>query len=86
MEIAAVDELDREIDRNYDWFRRSVAGFLPDHAGEFAIVRAAQLVAFSANVREAAQLARERFPDGLYSIQPVIEEPADLGFFSHAGD
>ena len=36
------------------------------------------------SARDAAIYARVEFPDGLYSIQQVIDQVVDLGYFSHA--
>ena len=72
-----------EIDRNYDAFRRSLGDYMPEHSGKIALLRAGTLVGFFDGVGAAWEQARRDFPDGLYSLQPVEEEPVDLGWFSH---
>ncbi|MEY2926339.1 MAG: hypothetical protein RL367_816 [Pseudomonadota bacterium] len=79
------DALDREIDANYDAFQRNLALYLPGKAGKIALLHACKTIGFYDSVAEAARHGNMRFPDHLYSLQPVIEEPVDLGFFSHAG-
>ena len=79
------DPLDREIDDNYDFFRRNLATYLPHHLNQFALLRSQNLVGFFDEVRDADHAASAKFPDGIYSIQIVRHEPVDLGFFSHAG-
>lgn len=74
-----------EVDRNFDFFQRNLSKYLPEHAGQYALLRHAQLVGFYTSVRDAISVARERFPDSIYSLQEVTAEPVDLGFFSHAG-
>ena len=77
--------IDEEIDRNYDAFRRQVGQLFDRHAGQIALMQNGAIVAFFSSVSEAEREANRRFPDGLFSLQPVIEEPVDLGYFSHAG-
>lgn len=77
--------IDAEVDRNYDAFRRGFAGVRDDHYGEIALMRSGAIVAFFSTVREASMEGDRRFSDGLYSLQPVVDEPIDLGYFSHAG-
>jgi hypothetical protein len=81
----SLDALDREIDANYDAFRRNLSSYLPTQSGKIALLHACQPVGFFDSVAEAARQGDKLFPDKLYSLQPVIEEPVDLGFFSHAG-
>lgn len=77
--------IDQEIDTNYDWFRRHIADFIAREHGRVAVLRKADIIGFFDSVSEADLRAREAFPDGIYSLQPVVQEPVDLGFFSHAG-
>ena len=77
-----MDPLSMEVDRNYDFFQRSMARFLPDHYGEYALLRDAQLVDFFADAGQAEEHG-ERFGDGLYSIQLVDPEPVNLGLYSN---
>lgn len=77
--------IDQEIDANYDWFRRHIADFIEGEHGRVAVLRNAQIVGFFDSASEADVRARSAFPDGIYSLQPVLHEPVDLGFFSHAG-
>ncbi len=74
-----------EIDRNYDAFRRGLATYLRDHSGEYALMKDGKVIDFFKKVEAAAERAAERFGGTPYSIQQVVEDPIDLGFFSHAG-
>jgi hypothetical protein len=79
------DIIDREIDANYDHYRRHLSEFFETEQGRIALLKSARIIGFFDSVGEANRHARAKFPDGLYSLQPVIAEPVDLGFFSHAG-
>lgn len=72
-----------EVDRNYDVFARKLASLLPYHRYEFALMRDGEIIDFFVKPGEANRAGVERFPDGIYSIQEVTDEPIDLGFWSH---
>ncbi|MBA4747081.1 MAG: hypothetical protein H2056_00050 [Sphingopyxis sp.] len=76
--------LNAEVDRNYDFFQRNLASYLVDHEAEFALLRDAELVAFFPTVGEAYRAGLGQFPDEIFSIQQVIDEPVELGFMSLA--
>ncbi len=81
-----MDPLQIEVDRNYDWFQRNLKGLLADHDGEFAILRAQRIEGFFVSPGEALRSALSKFPDRIFSIQQVVDEPLDLGFLSLAID
>jgi hypothetical protein len=72
-----------EVDRNYDVFVRMLAGLLTEHRDELALMRDGKVVGFYKTPRGALEAAAEKFPDGIFSIQEVTDEPIDLGFWSH---
>jgi hypothetical protein len=78
-------KLRAEVDANYDFLQRRLASFLPDHAGEYALLRSRELIGFFAKPGQAYREGLSRFSDGIFSIQEVTAEPLDLGFFSYAG-
>lgn len=71
--------------RNYRAFHgRILATLLPDHSGEWAVLRNEQLMGLYATLDEAFQVGSAEHGDGRFSIQEVKEEqPIDLGWFSH---
>lgn len=71
-----------EIDRNYDFFQRNLRGYLKEHAGEFALLKNAELVAFFKGPGEAYRAGLARFADEIFSIQEVRSEPIHLGHMS----
>lgn len=72
-----------EVDRNYDVFVRILSSILPEHRDEFALMRDGKIAGFFAKPGDANRAGVEQFPDGIYSIQEVTDEPIDLGFWSH---
>ena len=75
-----------QVDRNYDFFQRTLATLLPDHRDEFALIRNQEIVAFFDDVGLAYREGIARFSDHIFSIQEVTDVPVDLGIFSHAGN
>jgi hypothetical protein len=72
-----------EVDRNYDRFVRILGGLLPQHRDQLALMHDGEVVGFYDTPRAALEAASEKFPDGIFSIQEVTDEPIDLGFWSH---
>ena len=75
----------REVDHNYDAFARMLSSIIAEHRDELALMREGKIVGYFATPRQALEAAAERFPDRIFSIQEVTEEPIDLGFWSHVG-
>jgi hypothetical protein len=72
------------VDRNYAAFRRMLPEILIAHHGKYALMRDENVVEYFDSPRDAVIVGAARFPDGLYSVQQVVETVADLGYFSHA--
>ncbi len=81
----ADDAIAAEVDRNYDAFLRGLSTYLPAHAGQYALMHGANVVAFHVKPGDAYRDGMARYPDRVFSIQEVTDEPIDLGFFSHVG-
>ena len=75
----------QEVDRNYGAFTRMLGTILADHRDQLALMRDARIVGYYDTPRDALRAATELFPDGIFSIQEVTDEPIDLGFWSHVG-
>lgn len=73
-----------EIDSNFDAFQRHLNVSLASHRGEFALLRNGQIVEYFDRPGAALVAANQLFPDQLFSIQEVNDEPIDLGVWSHA--
>ena len=80
------EALSREVDRNYDYFQRNIASYLPGERGRFALIRHRQIVGFYDDPGEAAREGSTRFPDEIFSIQEVTDAPIDLGLYSYASN
>jgi hypothetical protein len=78
------DALQAEVDRNFQAFRALFPELIKSHAGKFALMRDAAVVEFFDSVRDALVYARRTFPDGRYSVQEIVDQIVDLGYYSHA--
>lgn len=75
-----------EVSRNFDYFQRMLALYLPIHRQQFALLRDAAVIGFFDDVGDADDAGASRFADGLYSIQQVTAEPVELGVYANAVD
>lgn len=73
-----------EIDSNFNAFQRQLYASLASHRGEFALLRHGHIIDFFEHPGAALIAGKERFPDAIFSIQEVNDEPIDLGVWSHA--
>ena len=72
-----------QVDQNYNAFQRVLGRILSKHRDQLALMRDGKIVGYYNTPREALQAADTKFPDRIYSIQEVTDEPIDLGFWSH---
>lgn len=77
-------ERQREVEQNFLAFQGVVGSLLPEHEGEYALMRDGKVVEVFGELVDAVVAGHSRFPDGMYSIQEVTTKPLDLGFYSHA--
>jgi hypothetical protein len=73
-----------EVDRNYDVFMAMLDSILDEHRDQLALMRDARIVGYFDTPREALEAASQQFPDGVFSIQEVTDEPIFLGVWSDA--
>ena len=73
----------REIDRNYDALMRVLSTLLPRHRDEIALMRDGEIVGLYKSVRAANREGMARFPDQIFSLQEVTDEPLDLGYWGY---
>ena len=79
-----MDSRERERTHNYAAFERMLPKLMPEAAGKYALLRDSGLVEIFETAGAAHAAGRNRFDDGLFSVQKVRSETIDLGFFSYA--
>lgn len=77
------DRQSLEVDRNYDAFVRVLGSIIDEHRDELALMRDERIVGFFRTPHDALVEASRLFPDQIFSIQEVTDQPIDLGFWSH---
>ena len=75
-----------EVDHNHDALQRQLGNLLPNHRGEYALMKGRVIVEYYSTPGNAYRAGLTRYEDRLFSIQEVTDEPIDLGFFSHVGN
>jgi hypothetical protein len=73
-----------EIDNNLKFFLGELPKIPQAQRGKFAILRNREIVGFYDTAMDAFRAASTAFPDGIFSIQQVIDTAIDLGYYSHA--
>ena len=74
--------LAHEVDANFEAFEQLLGSILVEHRYRFALMRRRGIVAFFEQPGEAYRAGLSRFPDGLFSIQEVDDQPVNLGIYS----
>ena len=80
------ESLKDEVDQNYDFFQRSLKTFLKERSGEYVLLKSKAVVDFYDVIGDAYRAGLEKFPDGVFSIQQVTDEPVELGMMTLAVD
>lgn len=75
-----------EIEQNFDFFRRNLAGWLGVHEGEYVLLRHATVIDFFESPGEAYRAGLQQFPDDEFSVQRISDEPIELGHMAFAFD
>ncbi len=83
-EKPTAQDIQAEVDRNFEAFKAMLPVLLKDHAGKHVLLRDTKFIQKFDTAGDALIYAQAQFPDGLYSIQEVTGRTIDLGFFSHA--
>ena len=74
---------DQEIAQNFEYFQNALPTLLPKHRGEYALLRAREIVGIFPTPIAAMSEGHSRFSDGVFSVQRVADRPFDLGFLSY---
>lgn len=72
---------DREIERNYHYFKSQVDDLMAEHEGAFALLRHQEIVSYHFDFFDAVLAGRKTYDDGLYSVQEVTTTPEFIGAF-----
>lgn len=78
-------QIDSEVDRNFDAFSAMLPDLLQRAPGKFALLHGEQLVELYENSVAAVVEGLRRFGEGRYSVQEVTKMADNLGFYSYAG-
>ena len=79
-------EHEAEIEQNFQYFQSVVGTLMSKHKGEYALIRDCEVVSYFKSSALALITGHDKFPDGLFSVQEVIDRPVDLGFYSHVAN
>ena len=72
----------REVDANYEAFKRQLPQLLDRHAGAFALTKNREIVNFFDTRGDAIKIGNMLYDDRIFSVHEVSNEIVDLGIFS----
>ncbi len=75
-----------EIDRNLGMFIAALPSMLPDHEGQYVLLRHGEVIGFFSTALDAQIAGNRAFDDRMFSIQHVTATAEELGFFAYAFD
>jgi hypothetical protein len=75
-----------EISKNLERFLQALPALVPDHEGQYALIKDGSIQEFFDSAMDAQIAGNQRFDDQIFSIQCVKEEAEELGYFSYAVD
>jgi hypothetical protein len=75
-----------EIDRNLEKLRKVLPEIMPEHGGQYALMRHGDIVEFFPDALDAQIAGNQKFEDNIFSIQCVQTVTEQLGYFSYAVD
>ena len=82
--MVTAEEIQAAVDKNFAAFKAKLPELIKEYPGKYVVMRDEKVVEAFDSVRDARIYGESQFPDGLFSIQQVTTQLADLGFFSHA--
>ena len=78
------ENLQAEIDTNFEAFQKMLPEFLHREANRWALMRHSECIDFCDTLRDAQTAGQALYDDGVFSVQQVSNTAVDLGWFSHA--
>ena len=83
--IQSMDEkFQAEVDANFKAFQGMLPELLARETNRWALMRHGECVGFFDTLRDAHIAGHTMYEDDLFSVQQVMAEVVDLGWFSHA--
>jgi hypothetical protein len=76
--------LQNEIDNNLAFFLRELPNIPAHERGRVALLRHQAITGYFDTVVDAISAGSKLYPDGIFSVQQVANEPVSLGFYSYA--
>ena len=76
--------IQEEVDGNYEEFRKLLPSIIPDHRGQFALMKDRKILNFFSTAADARTAAESFISDGIFSIQQVTDLSIDLGYYNYA--
>ena len=80
MSEPTMEEIQKEVDTNFDFFMKELNNIINFHYDKYVLIKNAEFIEYFDTIDDAEKYAKLAFKDGLYSIQHVNNNIADLGY------
>ena len=74
----------REVDQNYEAFRKMLPYLLKQHPRKYALMRDKKVIGVFETSNDSYEAARLLYEDGIFSVQKIDDRPIDLGWMGYA--
>ncbi|KAF3977253.1 MAG: hypothetical protein HFP77_08125 [Methylococcales symbiont of Iophon sp. n. MRB-2018] len=83
MVVNIVEKSQKEVDRNYDFFKTQISQLKSDHLNEFALLHDKKINDFFISEDDAIRIGTEKYGEGNFSVQRVNDSSIELGYQSY---
>ena len=83
MESTVLERKEKEVKRNYEAFVKMLPSLIEGHRGRHALMKDGKVIGIYSTVQDAVQTGELFCEDGVFSVQEITGQCADLGFYSH---
>ncbi len=83
MAVNIVEKAQKEVNRNYDFFKTQISQLKSDHLNEFALLHDKKISKFFTNEDEAIKIGTKKYGEGSFSVQQVNDSSIELGYQSY---
>lgn len=80
MNRPTLEEVQKEIDRNYETFSKELPNIFNSYNNKYVLLKNAEIIDYFDTMDDAIKYAEYRFEDKLYSIQKINDPPVNLGY------
>ena len=78
------DRIQKEVDNNFEFFQSKLDELISDYDGKYALIKNQEIIGYFDKSEEALIEGKNRYPDGVFSIQEVTKQNISFGILDYA--